>query len=155
MEALHPGERLEVLDRAACMSLLEEADVGRLGFVVDGEPRIEPVNFRVVDGDILVATRAGAKVDAAAVSSRVAFEVDAVEEWARAGWSVLAVGAATLVTDADERAAVVGRAPRPWAPVQGLALIRIAVDRLTGRRVRVDPGGVSVVVQDPDVPRPD
>ena len=85
---------------------------------------------------------------------RVALEIDAVEEWAEAGWSVLALGTASIVTDPEERASLAGRGPRPWAPVPDLVLIRVAMDTLTGRRVRVGPGGVSLVIQDPETPRP-
>ncbi len=84
------------------------------------------------------------------MNSRVAFEIDAVEEWAQAGWSVLAVGTASVVDDEDQRTALAAREPQAWAPSPGLRLIRIAVDELSGRRVRVDAGGVSVLVQGPD-----
>lgn len=154
MEALHTTDRLEVLDVEECRALLALGEIGRLGFVVGDQPRIEPVNYRLVGADLVVATRPGPKLDAAVQGQRVAVEIDALEEWAQAGWSVLAVGTAVVVADSAERAALVDLAPRPWAPVPGLTLIRIAVDGLSGRRVRVSPGGVSLLVQDPEVPRP-
>ena len=154
MDALHAEDRLEVLDREECLALLAASQVGRLGFVVAEQPRIEPVNYRLVGDDLVVSSRPGAKLDAALHQQRVALEIDALEEWAQAGWSVLALGTASVVSDPAERTALAGGGPHPWAPAPGLMLIRVAVDALTGRRVRIGPGGVSVVIQDPDAPRP-
>jgi uncharacterized protein len=155
VEAQHPADRLESLDRHECMELLARVEVGRIGFVVDGQPRIEPVNYRLVEGDVVFASRPGAKLDAAVNGQRVAFEIDAVEEWARSGWSVLAVGVASLVSDPAELADLAAQGPEAWAPTSRLSVVRIAVADVTGRRVRVHPGGVTLLRQDPDVPRPE
>jgi uncharacterized protein len=154
MDALHDEDRLEILERDECLALLAAAEVGRLAFVVAGQPRIEPVNCRLVGQDLVLSSRPGAKLDAAVQEQRVAVEIDEVEEWAHAGWSVLAVGTASVVSDPDERATLAEGGPQPWAPAPGLTLIRVAVDGVSGRRVRIGAGGVSLVVQDPDVPRP-
>lgn len=154
MAAQHPADRLEPLDRHECLELLSQMEVGRIGFVVDGQPRIEPVNYRVVDGDVVFVSRPGAKLDAAVQGQRVAFEIDAVEEWARAGWSVHAVGVASLVSDPAELADLAAHGPEAWAPTSELSVVRIAVADVTGRRVQVHPGVVTLVRQDPDVPRP-
>jgi nitroimidazol reductase NimA-like FMN-containing flavoprotein (pyridoxamine 5'-phosphate oxidase superfamily) len=155
MDALHPADRLEALGRDECLRLLAAQDVGRVGFVADGQPRVEPVNYRLIDGDVVIASRPGAKLEAALLNSRVAFEIDAVEEWARAGWSVMVSGTMSLIEDANERAVIAARAPQAWAPTHGLSLIKITVDQMSGRRVRVGPGEVSVVVQAPEQPRPE
>jgi nitroimidazol reductase NimA-like FMN-containing flavoprotein (pyridoxamine 5'-phosphate oxidase superfamily) len=154
MEALHPPDRLEPLDTEECLSLLSAGEVGRLGFVADGQPRIEPVNFRLVDGTVVIVSRAGAKLDAAVHRQLVAFELDAVEQWAHAGWSVLVLGSAHVVVDPAECARLLASGPEPWTPISELSVIRIEVAEVTGRRVRVDPGGVSVLTQEPEVPRP-
>jgi nitroimidazol reductase NimA-like FMN-containing flavoprotein (pyridoxamine 5'-phosphate oxidase superfamily) len=154
VEAQHPADRLEPLDRQECLELLSQMEVGRIGFVVDGQPRIEPVNYRVVAGDVVFVSRPGAKLDAAVQGQRVAFEIDAVEEWARAGWSVLAVGVASLVSDPADVAELAAEGPEAWAHTAEVSMVRIAVSDLTGRRVRVHAGGVTLVRQDPDVPRP-
>lgn len=153
METQHPADRLEPLDRQECLEFLGQLDIGRFGFVVEGQPRIEPVNYRLVEGDVVFLSRPGAKLDAAVHRQRVAFEIDAVEEWARAGWSVLAVGVASVVSDPDELADLAAR-PEAWAPTAELSVVRIAVADVTGRRVRVHPGGVSLIRQEPDAPRP-
>jgi uncharacterized protein len=154
VEAQQPADRLELLDRQECFELLADVEVGRLGFVVDGQPRIEPVNYRLVDGDVVFMSRPGAKLDAAVHGQRVAFEIDAVEEWARAGWSVLAVGVASVVSDPVQLADLAAQGAEAWAPTSELSVVRIAVADVTGRRVRVHPGGVTLLRQDPDVPRP-
>jgi uncharacterized protein len=155
VEPHHSDDRLEALDREECLALLSESVVGRLGFVVAGQPRIEPVNYRLVGADLVVASRPGAKLDAAVHEERVALEIDALEEWAQAGWSVLALGTATVVTDEEERASLTDLGPRPWAPSADTTFVRVVVDELTGRRLRIDPGKVSLLVQDPEAPRPE
>jgi uncharacterized protein len=155
VEATHPADRLEPLDRQECWELLTEAEVGRLGFVVDGQPRIEPVNYRLVSGDVVFLSRPGAKLDAAVHGERVAFEIDALEEWARAGWSVLAIGVASLVSDPAELAHLAALGLEAWAPTADLSLVRIVVADVTGRRVRIDPGSVTLLRQEPAAPRPE
>jgi nitroimidazol reductase NimA-like FMN-containing flavoprotein (pyridoxamine 5'-phosphate oxidase superfamily) len=147
MDALHPEDRLESLDRAQCLELLATEEVGRLAFQIDGRPRITPVNFRVVDGEIVFISRPGAKLDAVIHQQPVAFEVDSIEGWAHAGWSVLVQGVASVVSDGEQVAALGSRLPQPWAPADPHSLVRIIPDGLSGRRVRLEPGGVTVVHQ--------
>ncbi len=59
MDALYPADRLESLDRDECLRLLAGQEIGRFGFVTDGQPRIEPVNYRLIDGDVVIASRPG------------------------------------------------------------------------------------------------
>jgi hypothetical protein len=145
MQALLPDDRLEVIDHDECLRLLREGQVGRLGFLADGTPRIEPVNYVVADGAVIVVSRPGTKLDAVAGYDAVAFEIDAVEEWAQAGWSVLVCGRATVVPLRDLPSEPDAPLLQPWAPVSDAYLIRIDIDEVTGRRVRTDPGRVSVV----------
>ncbi len=72
--ALDEGQRLEILDRAACMELLaRHRFVGRLGFITDGRPIILPVNY-VVEGDSVVfCSAAGTKLSALEAGADVAF----------------------------------------------------------------------------------
>jgi hypothetical protein len=86
--------RLEPLSPETCLQLLREASVGRIAFLVDGDPLILPVNYRLVEpssGPLLaVRTRPGTQVDEA--PSRVAFEIDSIDPVHHGGWSVLVRG---------------------------------------------------------------
>ena len=97
-----PDPRLEVLAEGECRRLLAEHHLGRLA-LVDGKGLvIVPVNY-VLDGEGPVfRTDPGSKLDAAAEAAQVAFEVDAVDEATRTGWSMLVRGALAEVTDPDD-----------------------------------------------------
>jgi hypothetical protein len=64
---------------------------------------------------------------------RAAFQIDEFDEYTQSGWSVMARGKADLVPwdevpEPDQR-------PSPWVAGSRDVYIRIAVERLTGRRV--------------------
>jgi nitroimidazol reductase NimA-like FMN-containing flavoprotein (pyridoxamine 5'-phosphate oxidase superfamily) len=85
---------LEPLSREACLQHLREGRVGRIGFVIDGDPVILPVNYRLVEpasGPLLaVRTRPGHVVEQAPMN--VAFEIDSIDLHHHQGWSVLVRG---------------------------------------------------------------
>jgi nitroimidazol reductase NimA-like FMN-containing flavoprotein (pyridoxamine 5'-phosphate oxidase superfamily) len=86
---------LEPLSQEACLQHLREGRVGRIGFAIDGDPVILPVNYRLVEpasGPLLaVRTRPGNVIDQAPVN--VAFEIDSIDMHHHQGWSVLVRGA--------------------------------------------------------------
>lgn len=53
---------LEILDRQECLALLQRRDLGRVGLVAQGLPAILPVNYRVLDDDVVFATGTGSKL---------------------------------------------------------------------------------------------
>jgi nitroimidazol reductase NimA-like FMN-containing flavoprotein (pyridoxamine 5'-phosphate oxidase superfamily) len=85
---------LAPVSQAACLQYLKEGRVGRIGFVIDGDPVILPVNYRLVEpasGPLLVVrTRPGHLIEHAPVS--VAFEIDSIDVNQHHGWSVLVRG---------------------------------------------------------------
>jgi nitroimidazol reductase NimA-like FMN-containing flavoprotein (pyridoxamine 5'-phosphate oxidase superfamily) len=98
-------------------------------------PIILPVNYRLVHDRVVFRTSPGTKLALAAAGAVVAFEVDDVDPMSHAGWSVLAVGRATVVTSPEEVAqlATVG-IPR-WADGSEERYIAIATTELTGREI--------------------
>ena len=86
--------QLETLSHDACMQLLRDGTIGRIAFVVDNNPLIFPVNYRLVEapsGPLLaVRTRPGTVIDQAPTS--VAFEIDSIDPVHHEGWSVLVRG---------------------------------------------------------------
>jgi nitroimidazol reductase NimA-like FMN-containing flavoprotein (pyridoxamine 5'-phosphate oxidase superfamily) len=120
-----------------CLELLRAHQVGRIAVVIDGHPIIFPVNY-AIDGDAVVfRTDPGSKLSGAAMG-RVAFEVDAVDESARAGWSVIVQGSGSEITGALDRRSEQLRQleVQPWVPGERARWIEILPLSITGRRLR-------------------
>jgi nitroimidazol reductase NimA-like FMN-containing flavoprotein (pyridoxamine 5'-phosphate oxidase superfamily) len=126
---------LEVLARAECLRLLGTTMLGRIGMTVDGDPMVLPVNFCVVEGDIVCRTGDGTKLATAARNAVVAFEVDEFDPLSHAGWSVVVTGASREVTDPSEAASLrAAHLPR-WASDGEDHLIAVGIRTVTGRRI--------------------
>jgi nitroimidazol reductase NimA-like FMN-containing flavoprotein (pyridoxamine 5'-phosphate oxidase superfamily) len=85
---------LEELSRDACLAFLRDGTVGRIAVVVDDQPIILPVNYRLAEepsGPLLVVrTRPGNVIEQA--PTNVAFEIDSIDRVNHQGWSVLVRG---------------------------------------------------------------
>lgn len=126
----------EVLTAEECDRLLMETPIGRLAFLLGGEPQILPVNYRMDDGSIVIRTTVGSKIEAAEMHHRFAFEIDEWDSESRDGWSVVAHGSGEVVNDADEIRRMEGLGLESWAAGEESDLwIRIRLDDITGRRV--------------------
>ncbi|KAB1139860.1 DUF1918 domain-containing protein [Streptomyces luteolifulvus] len=134
MALLHP--QLRELGPEECRTLLSTHGVGRIAVSPsDGRPAIVPVNYEVIDDEIVFRT-APDSVPAAAVGTEVAFEVDHVDEALSQGWSVLAVGPASVVTQPDVARRLTQRAhTTPWAGGEREMWVSIRPTSLTGRRI--------------------
>jgi nitroimidazol reductase NimA-like FMN-containing flavoprotein (pyridoxamine 5'-phosphate oxidase superfamily) len=128
-------EGLEWLNEAECLSLLSKNQFGRIGISVGALPAILPVSYVLDDGSILFWSSTGTKLSAAAKDSVVAFECDHLDEPGRDAWSVLAIGVAREVTDADEMARARRLGLRTWAKQDGIQLFRIPIELVSGRRI--------------------
>lgn len=131
---LHP--RLRDLGPEECRTLLSTHGVGRVAVPAsDGRPAVVPVNYDVVD-DAIVFRTAPDSVAAAAAETEVAFEVDHVDEALSQGWSVLAVGPASVVTEPETVRRLTQQAhTTPWAGGQREMWVSIRPTSLTGRRI--------------------
>ncbi|MGW3449344.1 pyridoxamine 5'-phosphate oxidase family protein [Streptomyces sp. NPDC001076] len=131
---LHP--RLRELGPQECRALLSTHGVGRLAVTApDGRPAVVPVNYEVMD-DAIVFRTAPRSVAATAAETEVAFEVDHVDEALSQGWSVLAVGPATVVTEPEAVRRLTRQAhTTPWAGGEREMWVSIRPTRLTGRRI--------------------
>src|ERR1700722_10984637 len=119
-----------------CLELLRSLRFGRIAVVIDGHPVIFPVNY-AIDGDVVVfRTDPGSKLSGA-VMGRVAFEVDSVDETARAGWSVIVQGTGNEIPDALDRRSEQLRQleVQPWVPGDRARWIEILPSSITGRRL--------------------
>jgi nitroimidazol reductase NimA-like FMN-containing flavoprotein (pyridoxamine 5'-phosphate oxidase superfamily) len=133
---------VEALTEAESLRLIEQAEIGRIGFTGRFGPTILPVNFKVLDGSVVFRTEAGSplgedlRTGIAHAEYKVAFEIDEIDKTERTGWSVLIQGAAHYVDDEEERAVVVKSGVTPWAGGEREVYVRIKPTLISGRRVR-------------------
>ena len=132
-----------MLSPAECERLLAQTTVGRVGISIGALPVVLPVNYAMLDGDVVVRTGAGTKLDAALAGSVVAFEVDHVDPTYHEGWSVLLQGRASEIVDAEELDRARRLPLRPWAPGSRDRFIRIPAEVVSGRRIAVATNGVA------------
>jgi nitroimidazol reductase NimA-like FMN-containing flavoprotein (pyridoxamine 5'-phosphate oxidase superfamily) len=123
------------LSTEECMHLLGSVPVGRVGLSIGALPVVLPVNFTVVDGDIVFRTVEGTKFHAAANGVVLAFEADGYAPDGTSGWSVLVQGVSSVVTESTELNQVRESSLEPWA-FDGTAdrVLRIMSTRVSGRR---------------------
>lgn len=126
---------LELLSEAEARQLLERGCVGRVGVTVGALPAIFPVNYRVVDADIVFRTAAGAKLSAAAHQAVVAFEVDEYSVEDGTGWSVLAVGLSEVIHDLDVDYDELAADLEPMSDAERSVIVRIHPSFVSGRRI--------------------
>jgi nitroimidazol reductase NimA-like FMN-containing flavoprotein (pyridoxamine 5'-phosphate oxidase superfamily) len=118
-----------------CLLLIVAGGVGRFAVSTSSGPLVLPVNFAVVSGTIVVRTAEGSAIDRYG-DGPVAFEVDRVDDALCQGWSVLVRGQAHHVLHPAElhrmqEDAVVW----PWPGGEREVYIRLAPERVTGRRI--------------------
>lgn len=120
-----------------CAALLAGATLGRLAVIVDGRPEIFPVNHIYDWGthSVLFPTSVGTKLHGALDWPWVAYEVDGLDADGTGGWSVLVVGRAELVTDAEEIDRAVASRTVLWGAGNGRQWIRIVASKTSGRRI--------------------
>ncbi|MGD0391219.1 MAG: pyridoxamine 5'-phosphate oxidase family protein [Acidimicrobiales bacterium] len=127
---------LDHLDADACHGLISPGGVGRVVFVGSGGPVALPVNFQMLDGDVVFRTEPMSELTPSLSEDRVSFEVDHLDEALAEGWSVLLQGRGHVVTDPAELEQVRGLPITPWAAGEREVYVRIAPVEITGRRIR-------------------
>lgn len=127
----------EVLSASECDELLASTPVGRVAFILGGEPHILPVNYRYVDQTIVIRSTTGSKMEAAEMHRRFAFEIDEWDTDTRRGWSVLAHGMGTVEQDEAEIRRFEDLGLHPWTEndTEADLWIRIRLDDVSGRRI--------------------
>jgi uncharacterized protein len=129
------GPQLEQLSRDECMRLMGSVPVGRIVYTRQALPAVELVNFALIDGDIVIRTRAGGKLAAATRGAVVAFEADNVDLGRHTGWSVTIVGQARAVTDGAEISSLERVTLTSWVTWEDDHFIRILPTIVNGRRI--------------------
>jgi uncharacterized protein len=126
---------LTVLTHDECLAMLATVPIGRVGLTLNALPVVLPVNFAVLEGDIVFRTVEGTKFHAAATGTVVAFEVDGYDLDGARGWSVMVQGPSRVLIEAAEVNRVRQLVLDPWA-VDGRAdrTVRITNMVMSGRR---------------------
>jgi nitroimidazol reductase NimA-like FMN-containing flavoprotein (pyridoxamine 5'-phosphate oxidase superfamily) len=126
----------EVLHRNECLRLLAvgAGGVGRIGFVEAEGVVIEPVNYRMLDHDVMLQVGEGSILDAANRETVVGFEIDEVDTAGGHAWSVFVRGLATVLDERSEPDDARPLTGRPLIPEPGLSFVRIRTGVLSGRR---------------------
>ena len=131
----HQAPELKTLTPEECVNRLQAAVIGRIGYVADGMATIIPVNFALLDGDIVFCTAKGSKLSWLSLRGHVTFEADESSSSAQGGWSVLVRGHAHEVTDPTELAALRRGSFRSWWPSPHEHWVRISIDTISGREL--------------------
>jgi nitroimidazol reductase NimA-like FMN-containing flavoprotein (pyridoxamine 5'-phosphate oxidase superfamily) len=130
-----PARSLAVLNRAECLALLATVPVGQVVFSHRALPEILPMNFRL-DGDgIVIRVASGSTLARTADGTVLAFHADRIEVAAHAGWSVTVVGRASEIVEETEQARVAALPLESWLGDGRDHFLRIAAERVTGRRL--------------------
>src|SRR5258706_6239011 len=127
--------RVEEIDDVGCRALLDGQHVGRVAYVVAGEPMIVPVDYEVFQDMIVFRSDPGDKLSHIPLT-KVCFEVDG-SDGANVVWSVIVHGAARDVTTAlNEEYEQMRKTRVPtFATLLEPHWLTIEIDRITGRRL--------------------
>ena len=126
---------LEILSEEQCRDLLRRGTVGRVAVTVGALPAIFPVNYAVLDDQIVFLTGEGTKLRAALERAVVAFQIDHFDEPSASGWSVMAVGIAEEMTDPEEIKQASGLGLHPFAAGDRSHFVKIRPEFVSGRRI--------------------
>ncbi len=78
---------LATIDPERCRQLLRRASVGRVAVVADDRLDIIPVSYEFDGKAVLFATEPGTVITESSLQ-HAAFEIDAIDERSRSGWTV-------------------------------------------------------------------
>ncbi|MFC5172622.1 helix-turn-helix domain-containing protein [Streptomyces mutomycini] len=130
----HP--QLVELSQKECWMLVGDHGIGRVVVSNQRGPAVYPVNYVCAENQIAYRTSQGSG-PADAAGKETAFEVDHIDDAFSRGWSVLIVGEATAVVEAQaiERLEQESGSVTPWAGGEKDLWIALTANRVTGRRI--------------------
>lgn len=122
-----------------CRRLLASDAVGRVAFATPQGPSVVPVNYRVLDDVVVIATAPQTELGRHGRDAVVAFEIDQVDYESGHGWSVVIRGRTEWLTDPEDLrridAAHPSWRPEPWPDGTRRMLLTIAMTEVSGRRL--------------------
>jgi nitroimidazol reductase NimA-like FMN-containing flavoprotein (pyridoxamine 5'-phosphate oxidase superfamily) len=117
-----------------CWSLLAEAEIARVAWQGADGIALVPVNYTVGEGAIWFRVDPESALARECDGQQVVVEVDRVDAESRTAWSVVVVGIAHMVDEADVPDTLIEMRVWPGGPRR--RFVRVEPDRLTGRRLR-------------------
>jgi uncharacterized protein len=132
------SERLfEAIGRKQCLDLVESNHLGRVAWQAADLPQILPVTYAMHQGSIYFRTTPDGILSELAQPTRVALEVDELDQQTRSGWSIVLHGRTSAVSEPDALADLwAADSLVPWASGNRTLFICIRPDRVSGRVVR-------------------
>jgi nitroimidazol reductase NimA-like FMN-containing flavoprotein (pyridoxamine 5'-phosphate oxidase superfamily) len=130
--------RLVPICEDECRRRLADRGVGRVAVSVGALPAVFPVNYALLDNDVVFRTRPGSTLDPPESGAVVAFEVDHVVTMSHIGWSVMIVGVAHRISDSATLRRASELPLEPWASGDRNVFVRIDSARVTGRELTVE-----------------
>ena len=133
---------MEPLDEAECMRLIPAGGIGRLAYSGRLGAVVIPVGYKVCDGSIVFRTVLDSPTDEdlrtgiRGADYKVTFEVDHMDDDARAGWFVLIQGPARHVDSDDDRISVWEPGARSSGRLAREHFMIITPKSVRGRRLR-------------------
>jgi nitroimidazol reductase NimA-like FMN-containing flavoprotein (pyridoxamine 5'-phosphate oxidase superfamily) len=127
--------QVQVLDVDECVHLLTAHHVGRVAYCTESGPRVVPMNYALAGNTL--AFRTGHDTEAARYlpGAPVAFEVDDIDEFLQAAWSVVVQAHAEFVPAETLRLMDRPQFPQPWAPGNRSMVFQLSLDNVSGRRI--------------------
>ena len=132
----HDPGHFEALPEVRCKELLARHTAGRVGWNAPDGPHILPVTYAYHNTQIVFRTSPHGVLSTLERRTRVAFEIDDIDEEASSGWNVLVRGSAEGVTQSYTLASLWKEGPVPWASGVRTLFIAITPRTITGRAVR-------------------
>lgn len=143
---------LEVLSCDECLELLASQKVGRIALSSRGLLVVLPVNYVLIDEQIVIRTRRGTNLALATRNSIIAFEVDKIDESGQ-GWSVTIRGLARELCESPELTAARNAPLTKWLDPMKSRHVAVTIDTMSGRRVTFGLDGESLLeTRDQDDP---
>ena len=144
----------EITNQSDIESILQKAEVCRLGLLDGNVPYIVPVHYGYKKGQIYIhAAKEGKKIDLIKKNPKVCFEVeldhnirntDIPCNWSTTYKSIIGYGKASILTDIEEKKLALGILIDHYAPgtiynfsrrkVDAVAVIKITIDSMTGKQ---------------------
>jgi nitroimidazol reductase NimA-like FMN-containing flavoprotein (pyridoxamine 5'-phosphate oxidase superfamily) len=128
--------KLESLSADESKAMVAPGGVGRFVFWDDRGPVALPVNYQVLDGDIVFRTESDAACLTNLEDEAVSFEVDHLDEALTEGWSVLLTGTSRVMADLAELEQARSLDIGPWVGGDRDTFVRLIPQVVTGRRIR-------------------
>jgi len=127
----------EALAREQCLDLLESNHLGRVAWQAADLPQILPVAYAMHQGLVYFRTAPDGILSELAQPTRVALEVDELDQQTRSGWSIVLHGRTSAVSEPEALADLwAADSLVPWAGGNRTLFICIRPDRVSGRVVR-------------------